>query len=178
MIIALFKGRSFWPSKLIEWITRSEYSHAGFVFDTTTARLARDMAQAGALTRLPCFDAGTCVEAWSGGVKCSPSISTQHTDKTPVDLFQFTPGLTEEQERQLILILDGQFGMPYDYRDVLFFLTKQAPRPGGRLFCSELVAKDCRDIGAPLLVRIEPGAVHPGMLAVSLRLAPAGSTIT
>jgi hypothetical protein len=176
--IALFKGKSFFPSRLIRWITRSDYSHAAFVFDEAAASLAGDMAAAGAIRRMRNWLPGACIEAWSGGVRCSPSISTLHTDQTPVDLFEFAHPLLEAQERQLILFLDGQIGKGYDYGDIVRFLTRQKGNPKGRWFCSELVAEGCRTVGRPLFRACEAWRVSPAWLAITLELEPCGSVVT
>jgi len=165
MNIALYRGIGFWPSRCIEWFSRSPYSHAAFVFDDGAARVAQDLADSRELTRLYCRAPGATVEAWSGGVKCSPGPGFLHTPGTPVDILAFSRPLEAAEERALILLLDSQIGIPYDYWDIIRFVTRRQGNPGGRLFCSELVAQDCQDIGRPLFRATESWRVPPDWIA-------------
>ena len=179
MLVGAFQGRSWWPSRLIELATMSPYSHATFVFDVSAARIARELAEAGELLRMPCFGLGTCIEAWAGGVRCSPSISTLHTDRTRVDLFHPNPVLAEFAERNLIRWLDSQIGKPYDYREVANFLLRRAGSDeDGKWFCSKLVAGGFIEIARPLFRRTEAWRVSPGWLVRTNDLRPAGTDWT
>lgn len=170
MQIALYRGVS--PISLaIRWITRSCYSHAAFVFDGGTASAVNEwLANGGSITRLASHSAGTCIEAWKGGVRCSPSISTMHTVDTLVDLFSFVDPLQSEDECALVGKLNEQIGDPYSYMNVLRFLTRRPGNLDGSWFCSELVFEDCRTIGCELLSQVEAWQVPPNWLAMSPRL--------
>lgn len=146
-MIALYKGKSIWPSRIIEFINWSDYSHASFVHAVT----------------------GVCVEAWPGGVQASPNFGTIHTKGTSVDFFRVI-GATTEQESEAYCYMLDQVGKKYDYMGVLHFITRKEGNNQKRWFCSELVFKAYQKAGINLLERIHPDKVYPGMLAYSPRL--------
>jgi hypothetical protein len=167
MKIALFKGRSL-VSYAIRWITRSQYSHAAFVFDAEAAKDAIDLVRDGVqFDKLVWISEGSVVEAWEGGVRSAPSISYLHSKMTAVDLFTFVKPIDGEKQKRLLRILAKQIGDPYSYWNVLKFLSRRPGNIDGSWFCSELVFQDCRDIGSQLLERIEAWAVPPHWLQMS-----------
>lgn len=178
MKLALYRGKSL-ISLAIRWVTRSQYSHAAFVFDAATASAAIALVRDGVKFRhLVWISEGSVVEAWQGGVRSNPSISSLHTLGTWVDLFVFDPPLTTDQEKRLIQALVGQIGDPYDYKSVLRFITRRPAKEDDAWFCSELCFQDCRDIGAELLRRVEAWAVPPHWLQMSPRVKFEKSIIT
>lgn len=178
MQIGLYKGKSG-ISLAIRWITRSPYSHAAFVFDIASAARADAMLAVGAyFRRLRHYNQGAVIEAWKGGVKNSPSVSTLHTKGTPVDIFKFSIPLNNLEEDSLISRLDGEIGLPYDYRDVLRFITRIPGKPGHHRFCSLLVSRLCKEIRRELFKRTEDWEVPPGWIQRSLSLDFHHSAIT
>ena len=81
---------------------------------------------------------------------------------------QFTVAMTAEQEEHVKAFLGRQVGKPYDLSMVIRFLTRQQEtrESKGKWFCSELVAAALGK-AVPVLARIEPWAVSPGMLSYS-----------
>jgi len=157
MQIALYKGRSG-VSQVIRWFTRSPYSHAALLFDE------------GAIVAGKTLRAGTVIEAWDGGVKCSPSLSTLHTRGTVVDVFRFAPALAREEHCALAREAVRLIGTPYDWLDVLRFVTRRSGSPQGRVFCSELVVLCCERVRRPLFLRTEAWRVPPDWLSRTLGL--------
>jgi hypothetical protein len=170
MQIALYKGKSL-VSYAIRWVTRSPYSHAAFVFDVAAEAAGERLARAGVdFGKLQWRWEGSVVEAWRGGVKNSPSIGTLHRRGTPVDIFSFSPALRRAEEEHLVEGLVPEIGLPYDYRDVLRFLTRSHGQPGHTRFCSLLVAHLSGQTGRPLFHRTEAWRVPPDWLGRSLGL--------
>jgi uncharacterized protein YycO len=140
--ILLFRGRGL-ISALIRWQTRSCYSHAALL--------------------LP--DGETIVEAWQGaGVR----IKRKFRDWSNVDSFDVH--MTTHQWGRVMDFAVSQIGKPYDYRQVIRFVTRTRSKPNDRWFCSELVAAAFNHAGMPLLHRIIPSNVSPALLALSPRM--------
>ena len=156
MRIALYHGKSF-VSRLIRWQTRSRYLHAAFLLDDDSV-----------------------VEAWMPRVRHVRGLSEQHTPGTKVEIFAFNHPLTAAANRRLEDLALGQVGIPYDYRGIFRFLTRERPPHSGRraLFCSELVFLDCERAGLRLLERTEAWRVPPDWLARSPLLNPIQTVTT
>ncbi len=168
MQIVLFRGVSLFPSRAIRWFTRSPYSHAAFRFDAAAEKVARELKNLG---RLRLFYEHNIVEAWQGGVKNVYSMSTLHTPRTPVDIFDFYPALSPLEERQLILALAPLVGRPYSYWDIIAFVLRLRGESIKRgLFCSQTVALAAEQAGRPLFLRTKPYEVPPGWIQRSLGL--------
>lgn len=143
MLIALHKGRGF-IGRLIQWQTRSVYSHASVV--------------------LRGLDGPVIESREFQGVRELPQLDLVSED---VDLFS---ALTRASEREMVrAFLYRQVGKPYDYSMVARFISRRqaSRRESGRWFCSELVFAAFLHAGIRLLDRIEPWAVSPGLLALS-----------
>ncbi len=147
MQIALHKG-SGWISRLIQWQTRSPYSHASILTGFGDVFEAREfqgvLKTARRNWRLP---AGESVDIF--GVEIN--------------------GNRRQRERQIIRFLHRQLDKPYDYRMVLRFISRRSQdrRTVGKWFCSELVYAAFQKAGINLLARTEPWEVSPGLLARS-----------
>jgi len=140
--IALYKGTSL-ISKIIQFQTRSKYSHAACLLDDNSI-----------------------IEAWHvGGVRHVKTLLTDHTPRTPVDIYQITA--THLQQEQFERFLFAQVGKKYDFRSVFRFLTKYPAVKNDKWFCSELVmtALEAADIYPLLRVPVED--VSPAMLSYS-----------
>lgn len=179
MLIALFKGRSLVPSRLIEFITRSEFSHAAFYFDEGASEAAiRLINQNHQIKKLTSISQGSVVEAWNQGVVNSPSISTLHTERTEVVYYGLEPRLSQLEEEKLVLFCDDIIGWPYGYWNVLKFVTKRPGRKDGSYFCSEAVFEGFRRAGRTLLTETEDWEVPPDWLRRPAQMRRVGSEFT
>lgn len=135
--VLLFRGRGV-ISALIRWQTRSVYSHAALLLE----------------------DGETIIEAWQGdGVRKKKLGSREN-----IDAFRVAGGVDWPTA---IAFAEAQIGKRYDYRQVFRFLSRRSGKTDEHWFCSELVFAALREGDVPLLERIEPWAVSPGLLAVS-----------
>jgi len=131
-------------SKLIRWQTRSKWSHAAMLLDD-----------------------GSVIEAWVGGVKKSPSISTLHNPGTRVDVFDFK--LSDKEK--CLSYLYSKVGARYDYRSIFRFLSRSSKNdPEESLFCSELIFNASLAGGLRLLDRIPARMVSPALIGLSPHL--------
>lgn len=146
MRVACYQGTSF-QSRLIRWLTRSDYSHVAVVL--------RD---------------GRVVEAWDSGVRVVDSLSDQHTPGTLVDVFEFTPALTEEQEAAGERYLLSRVGRKYDWKNVFRFVTKRQGQDNDRDFCSELLANTAQVMGVNLFNRTPAWMIPPDWVPRSLAM--------
>lgn len=170
MTIALFHGRSL-VSLAIRFMTRSQRSHAAFRFDGMSERIASDMVRAGhTFKKLKWISEGSVSESWQGGVKNSPSLNTLHTPGTPVEILEFDPPLTREQEQKLIERLDHYEGTPYNYYDIAAFVLRWRGNRKWGLFCSMMIDQACRDIGVNLFRDTQSWRVPPDWLGRTVRL--------
>jgi len=168
--VALYKGKSA-VSLAIRFLTRGQYSHAALLFDAQASLAASQAFSAGALDpRYRNWHEGAAVEAWSGGVRNPPSFGTLHTPGTPVDVFRFSEPLSPEEESRFVAEAGKLVGAPYDYRDVLRFVSRLPGKVDGRWFCSMAAAYVCAKAGRPLFRRTQPWEVPPHWLARSLAL--------
>lgn len=138
--LCYYHGKSF-ISKAIECFTWGEISHVAI--------------------RDPNED---CVwEAWqNGGVSKVPSISTNHTERTQVDIY--TVDVTDEQYKNIVAYLDEQVGKPYDFRGVASFMLRRNIGKEGAWFCSELALAAFLGAGV-MLLRCPPFKATPTMLS-------------
>lgn len=151
--IAAYRGRSL-ISRLIRWQTGSDYSHIAIRF---TGRFNMSDGES-AIQITP----GDVIEAWVGGVRLNPSLSTLHTDRTRVDVFELKTPLGRSQAETIVDFLLRQLGKGYAYRSVLRFLTRE-PRDveRNRWFCSELTFAAFEHAGIQLLERTPAWRVPP-----------------
>lgn len=102
-MLALYRGRSFWPSKLIEFRTWCPWSHVAHISDID----------------------GVCYEAWKHGVRAVASYKMDHDKGTKIDLFQIKDSARRIQvEEDAIKFLKTQLGKPYDWPGVFRFVTR------------------------------------------------------
>lgn len=148
-MILLYRGIS-WVSRVIQWQTRTPYSHAAWMM--------RD---------------GTVIEAWHvGGVRHNANPFLCHTSGTTVDVYDFKQPLSTAEHDRIESFLLSHCGRSYDFLGVFRFLTRDNCEPSnGKLkwFCSELVAEACADAGRRLL-RAPSHQLSPGHLAWSTEL--------
>lgn len=150
--ILCFQGRSL-ISKLIQWQTRSRFSHVA----------------------LRNADTGEVIEAWHvplfrGGRVYRHADMTAcmaiHDPRTRIEVLRLRT-MTEARGEQVALgawrWAEGKVGAKYDLRMVLRFLPRlgEVPSTRTRWFCSELVAAACEVGGFPLLKRILASYVTP-----------------
>ena len=142
--ILLYKGNSF-VDRLIQWQTRSPYSHAVIKND------------------------GIIWESYPGvGVR---ERKFNQSD-TLADAF-VVRGITDNQWEKAIDYFSSQKGKPYDWAGDFRFLTREPGTIDGKWFCSEIVYECLNQAGFPLLSRIECWGVSPALLALSPFLIPA-----
>ncbi len=183
MKIALYKGISR-VSRCIQWITRSEYSHAAFYFDAPASEAAAHMKMTGSfgMSKLKFSNVGAVVEAWDGvGVRNVESVNDQHTPGTKVDVFNVRPTLTQLQEAMLIAAILPKLGEPYDWKNCLLcdpllraVLSLPVLRIAANLiwdeeawFCSELVHCVFNRAEYRLLTRVQSEYVSPRDVSIS-----------
>ena len=161
-MLAQYRGVS-WLSRVIRWLTYSEYSHTAVLFTEDM-----EVESTGSVHMLR---AGNVIEAWSpGGVLLSDTLSSRHTPGTQVDLFKFKTPLRPEQEHRIAAFLVGHLGKKYDYWNVLRFvplvraiIARPAPSTWTRshVFCSELGLEAFAWGARPLLERCKAWEVPP-----------------
>jgi uncharacterized protein YycO len=153
MILA-YKGKSFWPSKCIEWMNWSEYSHVAWLNSNHTV-----------------------TEAWAPKVRNVADINSGHTNGTQIDIFSI-PRMTNSQRMEIDRYLFLQVGMKYDWAGVFKFLPRvSSAETNNKWFCSELIFEACQKANLNLLERIPPYKVYPGMVVISPLLAFVGTHI-
>jgi hypothetical protein len=184
--IACYKGTSF-QSKAIRFLTRSEYSHAAFLFDEQTEDAVHELLRTypARVNGIQHIYRGAVVEAWSPTVRSTFSLSREHTPGTQVDIFDFCAPFTRElwplridQEKDLVMALAAEIGTPYDWKDVFRFVTRRPGDLDRRWFCSELVFAKCLAINRPLFERTKAWEVPPGWLPRSPYLKWTKTVIT
>jgi uncharacterized protein YycO len=125
--IILFKGRGLF-SKLIQWKTNSQYSHAAIL--------------------LP--DGETIIESWQGaGVRKKKMTDWEDTETFNVD---YDPFYTQ----MIINFLETQKGKDYDYLGALGIALNKNIHNKNKFFCFKLVFAAFQYIGVNLLERTEP----------------------
>lgn len=138
-----------WVSKLIQFQTRSIYSHASLILDDDSI-----------------------LEAMQGrGVV----HDRQLTDcRESVHLFK--PVFLPRIHGAALTFARSQVGKPYDYTMVARFVSRQQEKreTQGKWFCSELVYAAFASGGGELFRDTEPWEVSPGLLAKSPYLIPVG----
>jgi len=147
MIVVLFKGRGI-MSRLIEWQTRGDYSHAA-LFDE---------------------DNGVLYESWqTAGVRKKENWAV-HDDPT-VDFFKFAH--TKDEAAVIRDFLETQLGKKYDWFSVLRFVSHTQLRPDAKekWFCSELVTAALEAAGIKLFKNTEPCHVPPDLIKRSVVLS-------
>jgi uncharacterized protein YycO len=170
MKIALYKGKSL-TSRAIRFLTRSNYSHAAFLFDEDTEHVAHIADRQGHIKRIHRYARGSVIEAWEpGGVRNTASLRSGHDRGVTVDIFAFHEPLIKEEERALLFMLNDEIGWPYDFTNVLRFVTKRPGNIEKSWFCSELVFAMLKRIGRLLLTNTEPWEVPPDWIARSPKI--------
>lgn len=149
MRVLLFKGKSV-VSRLIQWQTRSPYSHVAVELDD-----------------------GRIIEAWHiGGVsmyKDRAAMAVYHEVGTEIDVYK-PWALTAAQALNVERFLVSQVGKKYDFRSVFRFVSRRSAKENDKWFCSELVAEAFKYAGYPLL-HGEAANFSPRDIAMSPNLA-------
>jgi len=151
--VALFASKVSPISKLIEWETRSKYSHAAIVQTDGSVIEAVENEGVHRLSKLP---------------------DVAYPDR--IDLFEVRGpygGLNDTQTANIEAFLGRQLGLPYDWPDLIGFVTRSGnAEVRGAWFCSELVFAAIEAGGVTLLRDIPPFQVSPGILSLSPYLVP------
>ena len=125
--ILLYKGKSI-TSRLIEWQTRSPYSHAAIQLSD-----------------------GRVVEAVGKyGVHVIDDPRFGHAPGTEIDAYIYHQAVSAAAEYAAAKWLYQQLGKQYDYRSVFRFMSRVPASENDRWFCSELVAEFCDRLYRPL----------------------------
>lgn len=144
--ILLYRGADS-VSKLIQWQTRSPYSHAALL--------------------LP--DGETIIESqYPTGVGIRP---VNAADRLEADVFAVADMTAGKWAKAVDFAMD-ELDEPYDYQSIFRFITRTKRSIDRRWFCSELVFAALQAAGIGLLHRIESWAVAPGHLALSPKIWP------
>lgn len=136
--VLLFRSTG-WGARLIQWQTRSPYSHAAI---GRGSQLVESIQGVGVRQR-----------RWSAAEN--------------VDAFA-VPDLTDAQWHRAWEFSQLHLGEDYDWRGVLRFVSRiehSSKRP--LWFCSELVFAALAHAGLPVLARTKASHVSPAMLALS-----------
>jgi len=155
--ILLYKGESF-TSRLIQWRTKSPYSHVAVVVE-------------------PAIDLG--IESNTGHQSGVRAFDLKGLDSMRVDVFRVKDEFAVDKEK-VISFLVGHLGASYDYSGVfwlatlkLFNLRSQANRFQKKkdYFCSELVYEAFREGGLDVVPQVgEADITSPSDIAQSPRL--------
>lgn len=144
----LYKGSGF-VGKLIQWQTRSPYSHAAVAFDVTAD--------------------GTATDAWILDAREGKGVKLRQAVAEDLMADRFSVDMTAQQETDVLEFLRRQVGKDYDYTMVARFISRrqESRKSRGKWFCSELVFAAFQHAGVDLLARCEPWEVSPGLLSRS-----------
>jgi len=155
--ILLYKGEAF-TSRLIQWRTKSLYSHVAVVVE-------------------PGISLG--IESNTGHQSGVRAFDLRKLDPTAVDVFRVKDGLSFDREA-VISFLVGRLGAPYDLGGVvwlgtlkLFGLRAQANRfqKEKDYFCSELVYEAFNAAGLDIVPQVDQADItSPGDIAESPNL--------
>jgi hypothetical protein len=175
VLIALHRGSS-WIGKLIEWQTRSHYSHAALVFIAP----GEEMEHTADRNR----PARLCEVVESRefhGVRVTEGIIRE--PDTAVDLFSVSGPdgpMSQDQTSRLREFAHQHIGKPYDYLSVARFISRRSEsiHSKEKWFCSEFVFAAFQAAGLNLLRDTEAWEVSPGLLSKSPLLHPEGSLQT
>jgi hypothetical protein len=154
IIIQMHKGNSLF-SRIIQWFSRSHFSHVSFwLYDSQDPHK------------------GEIYEAWEGeGVrKLLASQYQKARNEGKINLFTYKSAPSDAEKEQLRAILAAELGKDYDYRGVLKFLSRRPHNPDEAWFCSEYVAYGSRLIGKTLFERTEDWELKPSDIPRSLLL--------
>lgn len=142
MYIGLHRGKGF-ISKAIKWQTRSEYSHASFIFSDGKVFESREGKGVRFLNYMP--------------------------PDQDVDYYEIL-GLDEDTEQKIKAWCLGKIGEAYDYSGVFRFISRRRYRDNNKWFCSEIVFHALKIHGIVLLNYIESWETSPALLRLSLLL--------
>ena len=147
MRFALVRGRGV-VSGMIQWFTRSVYSHAAIVFAD-----------------------GVVYEATPRGFVRAAGLS-ENNGGCQVDLFAYVEPLTAAEVSVARAMCEGMLGRKYDYTMLLGFPGRLNFEPASsqrRLFCSEslMLVAMALGPGRRLLERVAPWKVPPDWLPMS-----------
>lgn len=142
MKFVLYRGRSL-ISSLIQWQTRSVYSHVAIWFP----------------------DAMEVYEAVDRGFVRAATLAENHDAGTEVDVLGYEVPLTPEEIERARAICGRMVGAPYDYEMVFAgFVLRMGWEPAAnrkKFFCDEAALLVATAIGHPLVARTLPWKCSP-----------------
>jgi uncharacterized protein YycO len=166
--ILLYKGKGLFRSgfipTLVQWVTRSPYSHAGLAVWWNDRLMV--------------------IEAIGNGIIVNPvSLSLERYHAT-VEWFSYKGEMTDEKRREMILYAQKQLGKSYAVLLAFWFMIKMLF--GGTidrsdrfkeepsLYCSQFVAQVYRKVGLDLKKQRGDRYMSPDDIAKSTLLVPRG----
>jgi hypothetical protein len=165
MQIAAYRGVAE-VSRLIQWETRSPYSHIAVWFPAAQAEPELNAEAAEGAQRV-----AELYEAIDAGWVRAGTLGENHDRGTEVDLFDFTAPLTAVEEAAALTVARRMVGARYDYKMVCAgFPLRFNQEPHGsrnKLFCSEGAFIVAAAGGRELLERIQPWQVSPRDVVIS-----------
>ncbi|MBJ7935647.1 hypothetical protein FNE59_14415 [Bacillus thuringiensis] len=145
--IVLVKGNTPIISRLIRWVTSSDYTHVGMI-------IADDLILE---------------------IDINKDLAIRPMKHEVYDIYRYTKGLTSEQRTKIIKqsIRRAKLNKGYDWRHIIsfalqkLFRTSRVFEEANKVVCSEIVDNIYNDIGIDLIPNCEDGDVTPGQLAAS-----------
>jgi hypothetical protein len=161
--VIMYKGKSIFP-KLIRWLTKSPYSHAGIAVWWNERLMV--------------------MEAVMKGVRVVPLSRNIYQHKGNVEWVSCKKEISEEDRLRMIVFAQEELGKSYGrWKAVLFGLKvlfkrdlskKDELRMENKLFCSQYVAQTYNSIGLDLKKNREDRFMSPGDIARSPLLEKRG----
>jgi hypothetical protein len=161
--VILYTGKKIF-SKLISWLTRSPYSHAGIAVWWNERLMV--------------------MEAVMGGVRIAPLSRNIYQHKGNVEWFSSKKEISDEDRLRMVIFAQEELGKSYArWKAVLFGLKillnrdlsrKDQLRMENKLFCSQYVAQIYNSIGLDLKKNREDRFMSPGDVARSPLLEKRG----
>lgn len=145
--IVLVKGNTPIISRLINWITGSDYTHAGIIVAD-----------------------GLILE-----IDINKDLAIRPLKHEVYDIYRYTKGLTSEQRTKIIkqAIRRAKLNKGYDWIHIISFALQKIFRISAtfeevnKVVCSEIVDNIYNDIGIDLVPNFADGDVTPEQLATS-----------
>jgi hypothetical protein len=161
--VIMYKGKNILP-KLIHWLTKSSYSHAGITVWWNERLMV--------------------MEAVMKGVRVVPLSRNIYQHKGNVEWFSCKKEISDEDRLRMIIFAQEELGKSYArWKTVLFGLKillkrdlsiKDELRMENKLFCSQYVAQIYNFIGLDLKKNREDRFMSPGDIAGSPLLEKRG----
>lgn len=145
--IILVKGNTPIISRLIRWVTNSEYTHVGMI-------VADDLILE---------------------IDINKDLAIRPIKHTSYDVYRYTKGLSSEQRTKMIkyAIRRSKLNKGYGWKHIIsfalqkFFKTSKTYRDVNKVICSEIVDNIYNAVNIDLVPNCDDGDVTPGQLSAS-----------